>query len=201
MSNQPAHDQPDQDKHLDDAHTTHSFRVHTVYTHDYDKFQIEFPSIPLHVTSDKENLDHAKVVIHLLNGAVVRGQLIHFLAAHEKMIILRESDLKAIDVPAEKIRYVVFRQHLSTPNNTHPLKSRTEEAIIPHSIQPYHVFFKDGAKLHGKTFTSSIDMAGLHFFQVIDNHHVARIFIPIQTIKAYHIGAFLGEELLKNKTV
>ena len=181
--------------------TAENLRVDDVHVSDFDHFQIDFPIVPLHVTSDKEILDHAKIVVHLLNGTVLHGQLLHFLAVHEKMILLRDADLKALEVPTEKIRYVLFRQHLSTPNNTHPLKSRTDDAVIPTSVQPYHVFFKDGAKLHGKTFTSSIDMAGLHFFQVVDEHHVTRVFIPIQTIKSYHIGTFLGAELIRQESV
>ena len=179
----------------------HTLRAHPVHATDFDHFKIEFAPIPLHVTSDKEVLNHAKVVIHLLDGSVVHGKLVHYLAAHENMIVLHEPDLNAIDIPLEKIRYVLFRQQLNTPNTTHPLHSRTNDAVIPYSVQPYHVFFKDGAKLHGKTFTSSIDMAGLHFFQVVDDHHVVRIFVPQQTIQSYHIGPLLGEQLLKTTDV
>lgn len=179
----------------------HQLPRHPVHATDFDRFQIEFAPIPFHVTSDKEVLNHARVVIHLLDGSVVHGKLVHYLAAHENMIVLHEPDLNAIDIPLEKVRYVLFRQHLKTPNATHPLHAHTENAVIPTTIQPYHVFFKDGAKLHGRTFTSSVDMAGLHLFQVADNEHVVRVFVPQQTIKTYHIGPLLGEQLVKTSHI
>jgi|GEM_PF-95456 len=176
-------------------------RAHSVSATDFDHFKVEFLPIPLHVTCDKENRSHARVVVHLLDGSVVHGKLVHYLAAHENMIILHEHDLAAIDIPIDKIRYVLFCQQLAIPNVTHPIYARTQDAVIPDSVQPYHVFYKNGAKLHGRTFASSIDMAGLHFFQVVDDNHVVRVFVPQQAIKSYHIGPLLGEHLVKTADV
>jgi type IV pilus assembly protein PilB len=179
----------------------HKLRKRPVRATDFDHFKIEFAPVPLHVTGDKEILNHARIVVHLLDGSIVHGKLVHYLAAHENMIVLHEPDLNAIEIPLDKVRYVLFRQQLTTPNASHPIHARTGEAVIPNSVQPYHVYFKDGAKLHGRTFTSSIDMSGLHFFQMVDDNHVARIFIPQQTIKSYHIGPLLGEHLIKTTDV
>jgi len=184
--------------HDDMAHKLHTYRVTAT---DFEHFKIELAPIPLHVSRDKEVLSHAKLVVHLLDGSVVHGKLVHYLAAHENMIVLHEPDLSAIEIPLDKIRYVLFRHHLRIPDAAHPLESHTPDAVIPKSVQPYHVFFKDGVKLHGKTYTSSIDMAGLHFFQVVDEQHVVRIFVPQQSIKSYHIGPLMGEHLIKTTGV
>jgi len=197
MSSQPAHNKSARHG----VSTTPSLRVDNTQEQDHENFRVEFPLIPLHVTSDKEVLDHANVVIHLLNNAVVRGQLVHFLASHKMMVVLRESDLKAIGIPTDKIRYVLFRQRLSIPNHQHPIKSLTDSAVIPLSVQPYDVLFKDNGKINGKTFTSSTDDAGLHFFQFVDEQHVVRVFVPMQAIKSYHVGTSLNVDLVKHKKV
>jgi type IV pilus assembly protein PilB len=168
---------------------------------DQDKLQIELPSIPLHISSEEEILDNAQVVVHLANSRILRGRLQHFVAAQELIIILHDSDLSPIEIPVENVRYVLFRKHLNTSGDTDLFASRKDNVLIPHTVQPYQVVFKDNARLRGKTFTSLVDIAGLHFFQVADKAHFVRIFIPFQSVKTYHIGPLLGEQLVKEKAL
>jgi type IV pilus assembly protein PilB len=146
---------------------------------------IDLPPASNWANLQEGQLAGAEVVLHLLEGNILHGRLKRLSTDAYSLAVQQDASSDHIDIPFSILRYLRFAHTLPTLDAL----ATPDGGMRPaQTIQAFHIDFQDGQSFSGETSASLSDHSGLHFFQVLNQMRLSRIFIPWQVVKGYSIG-------------
>lgn len=157
----------------------------------------DLPPPARNLSSTREELLDAHVVVHLANGKITRGKLKLLSYARENMLL--DTDDGPVLISFQKILYLSFTQKLSVENSDSTQSFYT--AQMPFPFQTFKLCLVNNEIVNGKMKSAFIDKGGIHVFKYFDAHHVVRLFFPAAAVAHYELGERLGEALVKKSKI
>jgi len=161
---------------------------------------IDLPGPPFETAVAEGPLNDAPIIAHLLNGSTLHGNLRHLNISGEIAAIQETSRNEVIEIPFARFQHIAFTRELTISSEEHPLEPRTRGIESP-DVQMFRVTFKDDKSVTGKTCSSIVNQAGLHFFTPINEYSVARMFVPTTVVKHYHIAPLPDHSPARNTSI
>ena len=157
---------------------------------------IDLPPPDRRVTSAVEVLSNAKVVVHLLSGKNINGQLTLLSYARENLLV--ETTDGPILISFNEILYLSFSNKMPIRlSSLH--ESKNDSATLPPLCQKFKIVLTNNEIVSGKMKSVLVDRGGIHLFKLFDSRHLVRMFFPTSSVVSSQLGDRIGEALAKRK--
>lgn len=149
---------------------------------------IDLPVSPLRSTLAEGSLRDAPVIASLMDGKTIAGRLVSLDGPQHLVIINRKGAGRTHQIRFSQLRTLNFITRHPINRDRHPLQEQAAKALMPRASQEFRILFSDRKLLTGRTRGSFVDEVGIHLFQLVDESHVSRLFIPAPVVSKYYIG-------------
>jgi type IV pilus assembly protein PilB len=149
---------------------------------------IDLPVSPLRSTTAEGSLRNAPVIASLMDGKTLAGRLVS-VDGPQRLIVLHRKGLgRTYQIRFSQLRALHFVARYPINRGRHPLQEQSAQTFMPRASQEFRIVFNDQKVLTGRTRGSFVDEVGIHLFQMVDDSHISRLFIPAQVVRRYYIG-------------